>query len=647
MNKTCDRLFDLLKMHSRLSSDSGELLKNLTQELARKNDPELVKLLLENEDIKNHFFTVVDNVLIFNQEKFIRFVSNKQFLADSYTSFKNKVGLTVDGNFLSECNEVVLTWPYKDCILEGGMTKEDQKRNEVFYNEILAPDEINRLLDPKVFTNFKRIDQNGEHEFDSFRRDAKGRIKDNLIIKGNNLLVLTSLMKEFAGRIKLIYIDPPYNTGGSGGAFFYNNTFKHSTWYVFMKNRLEQAKKLLTEDGFIAIAIDHFELFYLGVLADEIFERENRIGIVSVVHKPEGRNQEKFFATSNEFMLVYAKNRAVANFNHVILSDEKIAEYSEEDDKGPYKFMNYLRSGGGDHNLRVNKPNFYYPIYVSDDLSRVDLNPFSGSTAVFPITNGGQERTWKTKPDTFKKMLDKGYIVALKDGLGKITINEKYYANEKGQLIKTHWIDKRYNAINQGTKVVEDLLGAKGFSFPKSVYLVEDVIKIMADKDSIILDFFAGSGTTAHAVLDLNNEDGGDRNFILCEQMDYAKTITAKRVRKVIENIKQGDFVYMELAEWNEKWVSKIQKAEKREEIINLIKELKFSPFLSYRVNIEKFEDHLDEFLNLEINEQKQVLVEILDKNTLYVNFSEVEEAAFKISEQDKSINRQFYLGKI
>lgn len=646
MSSLLEQLTKLLLSDERLKSQDGQLLKNLAQELARKNDPNLIKLLLSDQRIKDHFFVDIDGTLIFDKEKFICFITSKQFLPDSYTAFKNKIGLAIDSKYIDEIKDVVLVWPYKDCVLEGGMTKEDQKRDEVFYNEILAPDELNRLLDPKVFTNFKRIDKNGEHDFDSFYRDAKGRIKDNFVVKGNNLLVLTSLQKEFAGRIKLIYIDPPYNTGGSGDTFFYNNTFKHSTWYVFMKNRLEQAKKLMTEDGFIAIAIDHFELFYLGVLADEIFERENRIGIVSVVHKPEGRNQEKFFATSNEFMLVYAKNKAKANFNNVVLSDEKSAEYSEHDKKGQYKFMNYLRSGGGDHNLRVNKPNFYYPVFVSEDLADITLKPTPGYTAVYPITSTGQERTWKTKPDTFKKMLEDGYIVALKESNGKISINEKYYAHEKGQLVKTHWIDKRYNAINQGTKVVEDLLGAKEFSFPKSVYLIEDVIKIMADEDSIILDFFAGSGTTAHAVLDLNNQDGGNRKFIICEQLDYAKTITAKRVRKVIENNNEGDFVYMELADWNQTWVNRIRSAKTSDDVLALSKELESSPFLSYRVNIERFVEQLESLKSLEIKEQKQVLFELLDKNDLYVNFSEIEDATFKLSEQDKAINREFYLGE-
>jgi len=280
MQNLFNDLKTLLRQDDRLISLENTLLKNKIQELARNNDSELIKLLLSQEDIKKHFFFEVENVLIFDKEKFIRFVNNKQFLPDSYTSFKNKIGLTVNGEYLSESKEVVLSWPYKDCVLEGGMTKEDQKRDEIFYNETLAPDDIDRLIDPKVLTNFKRIDKDGEHPVKEFRCDEQGNIKDNLIIKGNNLLALHSLKKIFAGKIKLIYIDPPYNTGNDG--FKYNDSFNHSTWLTFMKNRLQSAKELLSNNGSIYVQLDYNEVHYCKVLMDEIFGRDNFRREVSV-----------------------------------------------------------------------------------------------------------------------------------------------------------------------------------------------------------------------------------------------------------------------------------------------------------------------------------------------------------------------------
>ena len=224
MQNLLDNLKNLLKKDERLVSE-GELLKNKVIELAIKLDRDLIKLLLADKQMKEVFFTEVGKATIFDKDKFIKFVSNKQFLPDSYTAFKNKIGLTLSDEYMSEKKEVVLSWPYKDCVLEGGMTKEDQKRNEIFWNETLAPDEISRLFDPKVFTNAKRIDAKGEHKFNKFKADEDGDIKDNIIIKGNNLLALHSLKERFAGQVKLIYIDPPYNTGGEANIFTYNNSF--------------------------------------------------------------------------------------------------------------------------------------------------------------------------------------------------------------------------------------------------------------------------------------------------------------------------------------------------------------------------------------------------------------------------------------
>lgn len=272
----------------------GELLKNKIIELALNLDKGLIKLLLSDKKMKEVFFVEVDKTLVFDKDKFMRFVSNKQFLPDSYTAFKNKIGLTLVDDYLSEKKEVVLSWPYKDCVLEGGMTKEDQKRDEIFWNETLAPDEISRLFDSKVFTNVKRIDKNGEHSLchspksgNLFRTNEYGDIKDNLIIKGNNLLALHSLKKRFLGKVKLIYIDPPYNPDSPANTFAYNNNFNESTWLTFMKNRLEVAKDLLTKDGVMIVAIDENEQAPLSVLMREIF-KEHEIHCITIVHNPRG-----------------------------------------------------------------------------------------------------------------------------------------------------------------------------------------------------------------------------------------------------------------------------------------------------------------------------------------------------------------------
>ncbi|MBN2542088.1 hypothetical protein JXI42_04415 [bacterium] len=223
--KIFEKLENSLKKEPNFVTDNGEIKKWVVINKAQNFDEELIGLLLEDKELKEKFFFDVKGVTVFNQALFIRFLEQKNYLNDSYTAYKNKVGLTIDGKYLKQRNEVALVWPFKDCILEGGQSREEEKREEIFFNEILAQDEITQLLEPKVFTNAKVFDKDGEHPFSSFTRDAElnkkrklpeNTITDNLIIKGNNLLALHTLEKEFAGKVKLIYIDPPYNTGGSG-----------------------------------------------------------------------------------------------------------------------------------------------------------------------------------------------------------------------------------------------------------------------------------------------------------------------------------------------------------------------------------------------------------------------------------------------
>ena len=274
MNKSMEILAEVLGKNEDLVVD-GMLDKNMVAELARKYDKGLLTALCGNKNLKELFFEDIDGQLVFKKDIFLQFISQKEFLPESYTRFSQKIGLaTANGDLLSSDNRVVLNWPYKDCIREGGQTKEDQKRDEVFFNEILAPDQITTILEDKVFTNWKRYDKDGEHKLDKLNPN------DNLIIKGNNLVVLYSLKKRFAGRIKLIYIDPPYNT--KSDSFGYNDNFKHSTWLTFMKNRLEVAHNLLSKDGILCVQCDDHEQAYLKVLLDEIFGPDNLINTIAV-----------------------------------------------------------------------------------------------------------------------------------------------------------------------------------------------------------------------------------------------------------------------------------------------------------------------------------------------------------------------------
>ncbi|HRI29512.1 MAG TPA: site-specific DNA-methyltransferase, partial [Chitinophagales bacterium] len=240
MTNLLHQLTQLLAQNPQFT-DNGILIKSKIAELALQADPQLIKLLLTNDAAKKHFFVEVEGVWVFDKVKFQQFVNNKAFLPDTFTAFKNRIGLTANGAFIAESKEVVLAWPYKDCLLEGGQTKETDKRKEIFWNELLAPEEIDQLTSPKVFTRFFRYAPHAVHSATYINPQT-----DNFIIKGNNLPVLHSMLPAFANKVKLIYIDPPYNTGTDG--FGYNDSFNHASWLTFMKNRLAVARQLLRPD---------------------------------------------------------------------------------------------------------------------------------------------------------------------------------------------------------------------------------------------------------------------------------------------------------------------------------------------------------------------------------------------------------------
>lgn len=645
-----DNLYKLLKKDSRLWDEkTKEFNETLLKDLIDKLDKKLIELLLSNKETKEKFFIKVKDVFVLKQNE-LKFFIDENKLDNSYTQYKNKIGLRVGNKLLSERNEVVLDWPFKDCVLEGGMTKEDQKRNEIFFNEILAKDEIDRLFDPKALKNWKRYTAKGEEKVKEIKRDKDGTIKENLIIKGNNLLALHSLKEQFAGKIKLIYIDPPYNTGGDANIFTYNNTFNHSSWLTFMRNRLQVASNLLRKDGFIVIAIDHFELLYLGVLADEIFGKDNRVGIISVLHNPEGRQNAKYFTVTNEYLLVYAKSEQSV-FNNVFLQenlkDSKSIKdiFNKKDKKGLYKEESFIRLGGGDASLRINKPKGFYPIYVSKNLKEITLSKREGYFEVFPITDSGQERTWKLISDSLRKKIQEGDIYAKKVN-GVVKIFEKYRI-DKGSPITTMWINKKYNAKKQGTNLLKNFFDKKVFSYPKSLSAVLDTLKIMTSGDDIILDFYAGSGTTGHATLALNKEDGGNRKFILVEQLDEHIDICVERNQKVLVQEKIDDnFIYLELAKWNEEAKEKILKAKNLKELEKLFDELYEQYFLNYNVKTKEFKEKTlkeEEFKKLSLDEQKKLFVEMLDMNQMYVNFSERADKKYKLSKEDVALSEEFY----
>ena len=285
-------IFKVLKADERLwNEDKTELNQTLLLDLIENIDEKVIELLLQEKDLREKFFVKIKDVYVFKTNDF-RFFMEENKVDNSYTAYKNRIGLTDGKKFLKDTNDIVLDFPYKDCILEGGQSTEEGtdnyfeydekaeqyeekqgKRKEIFFNQVLAHDEIDRLFDAKALTNWKRFTKDGEQEVKEIKRDEDGTIKENLIIKGNNLLALHSLKKQFTGKVKLIYIDPPYNTDSD--TFAYNDSFNRSTWLTFMRNRLEVAKDLLSSDGSIYVNIDYNEVHYLKILMDEVFGENN------------------------------------------------------------------------------------------------------------------------------------------------------------------------------------------------------------------------------------------------------------------------------------------------------------------------------------------------------------------------------------
>ena len=408
------------------------------------------------------------------------------------------------------------------------------------------------------FADWRRYDGKNAKGVDvgTLCRDDDGMLRENFLFKGDNLQALQSIKSQFNGKVKLVYADPPYNTGGGAEHFTYHNKFNQSAWLSFMRERLQLARQLLRNDGFIAIAIDHHELFYIGALADEIFGRKNRVGVVTVKHHPHGRCQSKFFSATNEFMLVYAKSTADAVLGYFDVSDEEIKKiYSKADDVSAYRLCRLIRAGESPNSYKDESPNQHFPIYISDDLATIQLQEREGFMRILPVENG-IARVWRYAPKTMQQKIDTYDIVAKRTDKACVDSGVDLYYKRRSNVYKgrkptTTWIDKSYDASVNGTRLLQKLLGRKGVSYPKSLYTVLDTVKITTTQDDIVLDLFGGSGTTGHAVLALNAKDGGRRQFILCEKLDAHVDVCVARMQKVMQQNNSGSFVYCKLASHN------------------------------------------------------------------------------------------------
>lgn len=635
---------EVLKSNPKYISEDGKLLKAVVYSDVMAMDKELLLLLLSNKKIKERFLEDLDGTLVFDKQKFAWFIESKEFLPDSYTRYTNKIGLTCDGDFISKSNNIVLDFPYKDCVLEGGQDRDDQKRKEIFYNETIAGDEISKMLAPKVFTNARRYTKDGAEENITFKEN------DNLIMKGNNLIALSSLLKKYEGQVKCIYIDPPYNTGSD--SFGYNDSFQQSTWLLFMKNRLDIAKKMLSNDGVMLIQISFHQYPYLRVLADEIFsDGKHVLDFNTLVRHPErSLTGDKEFNDVIEYTLVYSKN---ANYKMPKMKIEKTNDDYQYDFKlldEPYEVLNL-----GGKVVSVYRPEQVKIVKSEGHADGLKSMSIRGSIReknssgrfyvayLEPLINKYPKGTVFTVPD----MGDDGKsyrIFELPKGNNK---NGFYYPGKPISSDITlkpypNFLDfvQQYNIVNEE--------GAVSFrNGKKPEEYIRFYLEIFSSKNDLIMDFQLGSGTTCAVAHKLG------RQYIGIEQMDYIKEISVERLKNVLlgddTGISKeinwkggGSFVYCELLENSEALIEEIQAAT-----VKNIREIKEAIYEDERIipyitkgEIEKADNIFEE---LSLEEKKQALIALVDKNKLYVNYSDMEDETFHVKESDKKFTRSFY----
>lgn len=670
-----ERLIEILKTDSRFVDDEGELVKAAVIDRAWKIDRDLVKLLLGKPEIKKKFFDEIEAHWIFNINTFIEYISDKNFLANSYTRFRQNIRLTIGEKTLQERGEVSLVWPYKDCVLEGGQTKEEEKRKEIFFNEILAQDEINRLFEPKVLTKFKRYTTESEEKVTDIKRDENGTIKENLIIKGNNLLALHTLKKQFRGKVKLIYIDPPYNTGND--EFGYNDNFNHSAWLTFMRNRVSIAKELLSDEGVIFVQCDDNEQAYLKVLLDEIFGTGNFVNTI-VVKMSEATGVKMShaklrFPKLKEYILFYKRKNfpgfvEIDKYKHPVWDTENnifLENFSSEQRKE----LSELEEKEINTKEDVNKA-----IEILKEVKKVSLNQ---KTRTLGITDSDKIQEWRFE-NSYRIIKTAGASSLAKIVKAKSPIPKQDVAAElsKEGVLFFYFTDFNKDARDPRFRVIfadsniyknpcdfwQDIKtsgaisnegGVKLEKGKKPEKIIHRIITMITKPEDIVLDYHLGTGTTCAVAHKMG------RQYIGVEQLDYGKNDSIARLNNVIKGDNTGvsnmlnwqgggDFIYCELMKYNEAFMDKIQSAKTSDEIFELWKGIDENSFLNWYVNPEMPEEAINDFIEIGkaengLDKQKKLLAELLNKNQLYVNLSEIDDADFDVSEEDKKLNRSFY----
>ncbi len=354
---------------------------------------------------------------------------------------------------------------------------------------------------------------------------------DGELVHSENWQALNTLKKRYKERVKCIYIDPPYNTAAT--RIDYKNNYKHSSFLSLVENRINLSKCYLCASGLIEVAIDDEEMEYLGVMLKSIFGIENLIGNISIMSNPGGRSDDKHLASAHDYCLLYAKDIAELETGKFVEKDKDLfKKYNKEDALGRYKEVALRRTGS--NSRREDRPNLYYPLFYNIQNGEISVERKSkDEVEILPIDKAGNERVWRWSKDLVQKNAQTEIFV--KNNGESFVVYEKDRLKKK-TIPKSLWAGPTYAASSHGTILLQNILGVSktGFSYPKSINTVEDSLTIGLNPHSIVLDYFAGSGTTAHAVINLNREDGGNRKYLLIEMGEYFHTVLLPRIKKVV-----------------------------------------------------------------------------------------------------------------
>ncbi|GAA2958759.1 adenine specific DNA methylase Mod [Ligilactobacillus murinus DSM 20452 = NBRC 14221] len=637
-------------------TDTGVLKRNNVIEDLDKYDRDLMTALLSDELIHDSYTEKIAGVEVFKLNQFIEMLEFKSYWEDSYTKYSNKIGLTAGGKFIDESADVVLDFPFKDTVLKAGMSKEDLENSadadEPFLNEVIAKTEIDELLEPKILVNAKKFDSSGGANITSISDD------DNLIIKGNNLIALHSLKKRYIGKVKFIYIDPPYNTGND--SFMYNDRFSHASWLTFMSNRLIIAKKLLTDDGVIAIQTDYHENSYIRVLMDEIFGYENYVSEITVkmstASGPKMANISSSIPKLKDSILIYKKDTLKINIQPYKPKDGWDKEYSKilmnftEEDR--VLLDKELKNGNLENTRAIIEKARLSTISKEYPDKKKDLKWLQNNSwrIVADKQNTGLDRLlsrttpfWKGDVSSIKAKQGGIVLFRTDKDFGKDTRVEIVFANNN---LKEHVGDLWTDISTSGG--FSDEGGIKFPTAKKPEKLMRRLIEMFTKKGDLVLDFFSGSATTLAVAMKL------DRLFLGIEQMDYIDNISVKRLVNVVNGDKTGissevdwqgggSFVYTELMEKNQGYLNDLQKAQTVPELMSVYGRMKENADIDFRLDLDKFEKEIEQFTSLD--DRRRELVRILDKNQLYYNYANIDDENVRdlLSDSDYHFNKSFY----